>query len=355
MFLKRDSLTLAEAYLSGHFDVDGDLEPMFKLAEDLAEWNHTASIGLKLKLAAGLIKLPQLDMQRPRRWREPAHLSGHPHSIARDKAAVAYHYNVATEFYAGFLDDNMVYSSAIFGSEDESLDQAQIRKLDDVCQQLKLQPGQRLLDVGCGWGGLMIHAAREYGVEVLGITLSQPQADEANRRIAEAGLEDRCRAIVSDYRELTEFGTFDAIASIEMFEHVGRQMLVTYFTQAFNLLKTGGLFLNQGTTIEADETLRRYPAFIKQYVFPDGEALPIHVSIRACEAAGFEVLNSRSLREHYVRTCRHWVKNLDRARAELIDIVGEPTWRVWRLYTGVCGHGFHAGRTNCYQTLMRKN
>ncbi|RYG55768.1 methyltransferase domain-containing protein, partial [bacterium] len=165
----------------------------------------------------------------------------------------------------------------------------------------------------------------------------------------------KCRVIVADYREMTDFGTFDAISSIEMFEHVGREMLVTYFTQALKLLKPGGLFFNQGTTVESDDARRRYPAFIKQYVFPDGEVVPIHVSIRASEESGFEVLNVKSIREHYVRTCAQWAENLENVHESVVDYVGEPTWRVWRLYTAVSAHGFRIGRLNCYQTLMRKN
>ncbi len=353
MFLKRDSLTLAEAYLLGHFDVEGELEPMFFLAEDMA--NMSLTFGHKLRLAHGLTKLPRLHVKRPRRWRERAHLHGKPHSLERDKAAVAYHYNVATEFYAAFLDKNMVYSSALYECEGEDLDAAQTRKLDDVCRQLKLEPGQKILDVGCGWGGLLIHAARHYGVDATGITLSPPQAEEANRRIREAGLEGQCRAVVQDYREVDNEGGFDAIASIEMFEHVGREMLITYFSQALKLLKPGGLFLNQGTTVETEDARRRYPAFIKSYIFPDGEVVPIHVSIRASEESGFEVLNVRSLRKHYERTCAQWVKNLDEAHDYTVDLVGEPTWRAWRLYVGASGHGFRVGRCNCYQTLMRKN
>ncbi|HEX8464172.1 MAG TPA: cyclopropane-fatty-acyl-phospholipid synthase family protein [Abditibacterium sp.] len=353
MFERQDALNLAEAYLFDHFDFEGDLSALFGLSEEMARLQLPPL--KKMQLASLLFRLPRTHAKRPRRWRERAHLSGKPHSIERDKAAVAYHYNVATEFYAAFLDRNMVYSCGIFEDENESLDDAQVRKLDDVCQQLKLQPGQKLLDVGCGWGGLMIHAAKNYGVEATGITLSGPQADEANTRIQAAGLEGRCRAIVADYREISDFESFDAIASIEMFEHVGREMLTTYFSQALRLLKKGGLFLNQGTTVETDDAKRRYPAFIKQYVFPDGEVLPIHVSIRASEESGFEVLNVRSLRMHYAKTCFHWVKNLEKSHERALEFVGEPTWRVWRLYTAVSGHGFQIGRLNCYQTLMRKN
>lgn len=353
MFLKRDALTLAEAYLLEYFDVDGDIEPMFDIAESMAaypfSWAH------KLRLAGCLIRLPKIPLKLPRRWRKRAALTGKPHSIERDKAAVAYHYNVANEFYKAFLDRNMVYSCGIFADNDSDLDAAQERKLDDVCQQLQLKPGQKLLDVGCGWGGLLIHAVKHYGVEATGITLSPPQAEEANFRLKQAGLDGKTKAILCDYRELQEWESFDAIASIEMFEHVGLEMLETYFTQTRKMLKTGGLFLNQGTTVETDDGRRRHPAFIKQYIFPDGEVLPIHVSIKAAEESELEVVNMRSLRLDYVTTCAHWVRNLDAAREELSEMVGEPTWRAWRLYTGVSGHGFRVGRLNCYQTLMRKN
>lgn len=353
MFERQDALNLAEAYLFDHFDFEGDMTALFDLSEEMARL--PLPLLKKAQLAAMLMRLPRVHIKQPRRWRERAHLSGRPHSIERDKAAVAYHYNVAPEFYEALLDKNMVYSCGLFAHHDESLDDAQIRKLDDVCRQLNLQPGQKLLDVGCGWGGLMIHAAKHYGVEAVGITLSGPQADKANARIKAEGLEGKCRAIVADYREMSDWESFDAISSIEMFEHVGREMLTTYFTQAFQLLKKGGLFLNQGTTVETDDALRRYPAFIKQYVFPDGEVLPIHVSIRASEESGFEVLNVRSLREHYVKTCAHWVKNLEDCHEAMMEHVGEPTWRIWRLYTAVSSHGFRIGRLNCYQTLMRKN
>jgi cyclopropane-fatty-acyl-phospholipid synthase len=353
MFEKQDALNLAEAYLFDHFNFEGDLAVLFDVSEQMGKVE--LSLAKKAKLASMLLRLPRVHTKKPRSWRGRAQLSGKQHSIERDKAAVAYHYNVATDFYKAFLDKNMVYSCGIFGSPDESLDDAQVRKLDEICKLLQLKPGQKILDVGCGWGGFLIHACKHYGVEGIGITLSQPQADEANERIKAAGLESKCRVIVADYREMTDFGTFDAIASIEMFEHVGREMLVTYFTQALNLLKPGGLFFNQGTTVETDDARRRYPAFIKQYVFPDGEVVPIHVSIRASEESGFEVLSVKSIREHYVRTCAQWAENLENVHESVVEYVGEPTWRVWRLYTAVSAHGFRIGRLNCYQTLMRKN
>ena len=351
MFMAHNGITLAETYLRDLWDFEGDRDAMFELIESIGALPYSALT--KLHLGAQLLRLPKPHMTQPRRWRPRAHLSGRPHSIERDRQAVAYHYNVGTDFYAEFLDPNLIYSCAVYAPGD-TLQQAQARKLDGVCRDLKLAPGQNFLDVGCGWGGLIIHAARNYGVKALGITLSQPQADEANRRIREAGLESCCRAIVCDYREIVERDGFDAIASIEMFEHVGRAMLETYFQRAIQLLKPGGLFLNQGTTVQIEEGRKNYPSFIKQYVFPDGEVLPIEVSLAACEKVGFQVLSNVSLREHYVKTCDEWVRQLEENRPRAAEIVGEPTWRVWHLYTAISGYSFRTGRCNCYQTLLRK-
>ena len=352
MFMAHNGITLAETYIRDLWDWEGDREAMFELIEAIGAQSYSAA--RKLHLGAQLLRLPRPHLAQPRRWRTRARLHGKPHSIERSRAAVAYHYNVGTEFYAEFLDSNMIYSSGVFQNGD-TLDQAQTRKLDGICQALQLKPGQQVLDVGCGWGGFILHAAQHYGVEVTGITLSQPQCDEANRRIAEAGLQETCRAIVCDYREIAKWEHFDAIASIEMFEHVGREMLETYFDRARRLLKPGGLFLNQGTTVQIEEGRKNYPSFIKQYVFPDGEVLPIEVSIAASEKAGLEVLSNLSIREHYVQTCDAWVKNLEENYATASAIVGDPTWRIWHLYTAISSYSFRTGRCNCYQTLMKKS
>ena len=352
MFIAHNGITLAETYIRDLWDWEGDREAMFELIEAIGAEPYSNL--RKLHLGAQLLRLPRPHVAQPRRWRKRAQLHGKPHSIERSREAVAYHYNVGTDFYAEFLDANMIYSSGIF-EEGDTLEQAQIRKLDGICQSLKLQNGQRVLDVGCGWGGFILHAAQNYGVEVTGITLSQPQADEANRRIAQAGLEKTCRAVVCDYREIADWEHFDAIASIEMFEHVGREMLETYFDRARKLLKPGGLFLNQGTTVQIEEGRKNYPSFIKQYVFPDGEVLPIETSIAASEKVGFEVLSNISIREHYVKTCDAWVKNLEEKYESASQIVGDPTWRIWHLYTAISGYSFRTGRCNCYQTLMKKS
>lgn len=355
MFARQDALSVAESYLLDMCDVEGDWNAMFDFGEEMSRFMATLALRQKSALGWMLLKLPRPQLPRPKGWREAARLKGKRGSIERAREAVAYHYNVPTEFYAAFLDPNMTYSCAVYKDEVQSLGEAQIHKFEGICRALKLQPGQRLLDVGCGWGGFLIYAAKNYGVDVTGITLSESQAEEATRRIKEEGLESSCRVYLKDYRELSEGESFDAIASIEMFEHVGKELLPTYFSQARHLLKAGGLFFNQGTTVETDDDKKRYPSFIKRYVFPDGEIVPVHLSIRASEEAGLEVLQVQSIRPHYARTCTQWARNLELMPLDLREKYGEPIWRIWHLYMAVSGHGFRIGRLNCYQTLMRRN
>jgi cyclopropane-fatty-acyl-phospholipid synthase len=274
--------------------------------------------------------------------------------MERDRQAVTYHYDVSNDFYTLWLDRHMVYSCAYFASADEELDTAQARKLDYLCCKLRLHPGARLLDIGCGWGGLVIHAARRYGVEALGITLSQPQADLASERIREAGLAGHCRVEVRDYRQLDQADGFDKLVSVGMFEHVGEALLPTYFRQAWRLLRPGGVFLNHGIARQATDPAVTSPTFTNRYVFPDGELAPIHVTLRHAEEAGFEVRDVESLREHYALTLRHWVRRLEAAHEQALLFVDEPTYRVWRLFMSGSAHGFQVGRLNLYQTLLVK-
>jgi cyclopropane-fatty-acyl-phospholipid synthase len=234
------------------------------------------------------------------------------------------------------------------------LDGAQENKLEHICRKLRLRPGQRLLDIGCGWGGLIIYAAQHYGVDATGITLSQPQADLANQRIAQAGLEDRCRAVVRDYRELDVAQGFDALASIGMFEHVGAARLQTYFHQAWRLLRTGGLFLNHGITRRVGDPILQRRTFSSTYVFPDCELVPISTSLRIAESVGFEVRDVESLREHYAFTLRHWVRRLEAEHKRALQFVDEPTYRVWRLFMSGSAYSFTIGRLNVHQALLVK-
>ncbi len=351
MFLPGTELGLAEAYLYNDFDIEGDIEQVFVLADDLVE--RTEGWKKKVALARQLLRLPSVD-EHNFGARPPAKLSGQQHSIDRDRKAVRYHYDVSNDFYQLYLDKRMVYSCAYFEHESDSLDQAQEQKLDLICRKLRLQPGQRLLDLGCGWGGLVILAAQRYGVDATGITLSEPQAELANQRIKEAGLADRCRVQVLDYREIDAEGYFDALSSVGMFEHVGSALLPTYFAQARHLLKPGGVFLNHGIARTANERPASGPDFSNTYVFPDGELLPISETLNAAERADFEVRDVESLREHYAMTLRHWVRNLEAHHDEALQYVDEPTYRVWRLFMSGSAHGFTTGRLNLYQSLLVK-
>ena len=351
MFLRGTELALAEAYLYDDFDIEGKIEAVFDLADYLGQ--RKAGIGEKLRLAWDLLRLPTGPIRTQGR-RGPARLGSRAHSVKRDRQAVTYHYDVSNEFYALWLDQRMVYSCAYFADPREDLDPAQERKLDYLCRKLRLQGGQRLLDVGCGWGGLVIHAAQHYGVDATGITLSQPQADLANERIARAGLSDCCRVLVRDYREMNQVSDYDALVSVGMFEHVGAALLPTYFGKSWQLLKPGGVFLNHGIATTPKQQEQGSSPFSRTYVFPDGELVPISTTLKSAERVGFEVRDVESLREHYALTLRHWVRRLEARRDQALQFVDQPTFRVWRLFMSGSAHGFSVGRLNVYQALLLK-
>lgn len=351
MLLPGTEMGLVEAYLYDDVDILGEIESIYSLGETLSE--KTANWKKKLSAARDLLRLP--DRQNPRESRRgPAKLSGKLHSLERDRQAIAYHYNVSNDFYALFLGQRMVYSAAYFRTPEDALDLAQEQKLEHICRKLGLKPGQRLLDIGCGWGGLVMYAAQHFGVDATGITLSQPQAELANRRIAEAGLVDRARVLLQDYREVEGDGAYDALVSVGMFEHVGEALLPVYFERAYRLLKPRGTFLNHGIARRAVAKGWDPQSFSNAYVFPDGELEPISLSLRAAEQAGFEVRDVESLREHYALTLRRWLGNLERRHAEALQFVDEPTYRVWRVFISGSAHGFAHGRLNVYQSLLVK-
>jgi len=277
--------------------------------------------------------------------------------LERDRRAVTFHYDASNDFYRLWLDRRMVYSCAYFPSQDEDLDVAQERKLDYLCRKLRLRPGQRLLDIGCGWGALVIHAAKHFGVRAEGLTLSEPQVEWARARIAEAGLTNEATIDLRDYREISPDGSqlYDAIVSVGMAEHVGREKLPGYFSAAHRALKPGGVFLNQA--IGEDVVARpdnRNGSFIEQYIFPDGDIPPLPNMLRAAESAGFEIRDVENLREHYALTLGHWLRRLERHHAEALSFVDEATYRVWRLYLAGSVHGFRRGHIAVYQTLLAK-
>ena len=248
----------------------------------------------------------------------------------------------------------MVYSCAYFATPDDDLDTAQERKLEYICRKLRLRPGERLLDIGCGWGGLVIYAAQRYEVEAYGITLSQPQAELAQQRIQEAGLTEHCRVEVRDYRDINEANSFDKIVSVGMFEHVGEKLLPTYFRQAWHLLRPGGVFLNHGIASDTTLQAQQGTSFVSTYVFPDGELVPVSSTLRAAEVSGFEVRDVESLREHYTLTLRHWLRRLESNADEARRLTSDITYRIWRLYIAGSAYSFQIGRNNIYQALLTK-
>ena len=365
MLLPPSELALTESYIFGDVDIEGDLEAAADLGDIAA--SRLRSPRALLHLARHVMALPRDEAENSadRTLTRSAHLSGRRHTTRRDREAVRFHYNVGNAFYALWLDAKMVYSCAYFAREADDLDQAQESKLEHICRKLRLKPGERLLDIGCGWGGLIMHAARRYGVFALGITLSDAQAETARERIAAAGLGDRCHVELRDYRQLAREPRFDKISSVGMVEHVGAQRLDDYFASAWGALRPGGLFLNHGiVSIAGSRPESRWSrvagrvwkrgAFIDRYVFPDGELVPAATVIASAEKAGFELRDVESLREHYVRTLRHWVHRLESHREEAIALAGEPTYRVWRLYMAASAYGFRTGRIGIIQSLLAK-
>ena len=370
MFRPPIELSLGEAFIHSDFDIEGDIFSAFSLVDIIA--TRTLKPGEVASMARELLSLPR---PRPAQaiGRGPAHLSGIRHSRERDRADIQYHYDVGDNFYALWLDRRMQYSCAYFPTGQEDLDTAQERKLEHICRKLRLQPGERLLDIGCGWGGLAMYAAEKYGVYVLGVTLSKNQAEYANERIAQAQLGERASVELKDYRDLGA-ETFDKIVSVGMFEHVGRDHLPEYFAHAHRLLKPGGLFLNHGISCRAavrntpsavqdgreesawqkfvERRLLGAGSFVQRYVFPDGELAPVSEVNTIAEAAGFEVRDVENLREHYALTLRQWVNRLEARRDEAVKAVGEVTYSTWRLYMSASVHGFESGNINVNQTLL---
>ncbi len=365
MLLPPNELSIVESYLSGDMDVDGDLESATDLGDAIAMRLHSPRT--LARIVRHLVALPtgepapSVHDARAEHYVEPI---GKRHEAARDRAAIRYHYDVGNDFYQLWLDRRMVYSCAYFHRPDYTLDEAQRAKLDLVCRKLRLHPGERLLDVGCGWGALIMHAVEHYGVTALGITLSDAQATLARERIAAAGLADRCRVEIRDYRALGDL-RFDKISSVGMVEHVGVENLPTYFASLYRALVPGGLLLNHGiVSVDAahpgtrwtwlESRLWKRNAFIEQYVFPDGRLGPLHAVIAAAEAEGFETRDAESLREHYALTLRAWVDRLLREKDRAIAIAGERVFRTWRLYMTASAHFFAKGNINIVQTLLAR-
>lgn len=339
-------LAAGRTFGAGLLDVDGDLES----AVDALFRARLTMRGRDLFRLMGLLRRLPKESLPPLR---EAKLRGRVHSRSRDRAAIGFHYDQPISFYRSFLDREMVYSCAYWDDGVETLDGAQAAKIEYTLRKLRLTPGERLLDMGCGWGALVLHAARE-GAQVLGITLSRLQYEEVQRRLAAAGLGDRARVELRDYRELRG-EQFDKIVSIGMFEHVGRARFGEYFQAAHGALRPGGLFMNHAIADQSGGSRGgRAGDFLDRFIFPDGELVSISESSSAAEAVGFEVRDVENLREHYTKTLRAWVANLERNRAEAIAAAGETSYRLWRLYMAGSAQGFNVGRIGVYQSLLAK-
>ena len=336
-------LTPGRAFVAGLIGIEGDLESAID-----ALMHALASIGTlrALRLARLLRKLPDTPLPSLRE----ARLRGRAHSPARDRAAIEFHYDQPVEFYRTFLGSDLMYSCAYFDDGIDTLDDAQQAKIDYILRKVQLQSGERLLDIGCGWGGLILRAASRFGARAIGITLSRTQYDETRRRIAAQGL--GAEVHLRDYRELGE-ARFDKIVSVGMFEHVGRRKFGAYFKAAFGALRPGGLFLNHAIARqESPSGDGKARGFMDRLIFPDGELVRISTAIAHAEAAGFEVRDVENLREHYVRTLRAWAANLERNWARAAASAGEHAVRAWRLYLAGSAQGFRCGRLGVFQTLL---
>jgi cyclopropane-fatty-acyl-phospholipid synthase len=351
MLLPGTEAGAGEAYLDLAFDLEGNIEAAFELADHLME--RTNGWTKKLELGHLLLQLPDRPSSCDGHKRQ-AQLNGDCHSLKRDREAISFHYNVSNDFYALWLDKQMAYSCAYFHQPTDDLETAQISKFDHICQKLALRPGQRLLDIGCGWGGLILYAARNYGVEAEGITLSHHQMEYVQERIKGEGMVGRVSVRLQDYRELPEDCSYDAIASVGMVEHVGRGKLSTYFGKALRLMKPGGLFLNHGIGLGPVILPGESGSFIQYHVFPDSDLVSIGDMLKAGEGQGWEIRDVESLREHYALTLRQWIVRLEANHDSALRYVDEGTYRIWRLYMAGCAHNFQLGRVSIYQTLLAK-
>jgi len=342
-----NQLGLGRAWVAGDLDVEGDLERALRASERFRDLR--LGLGDRLASALAAARAGALRLKRPAPPAIEAHFDGRLHSLRRDRVAVRHHYDVSNHFYRLVLGPSMVYSCAYFASPTDSLDEAQERKLEVICRKLRLGAGERLLDVGCGWGSLVIYAAREHSVNAVGITLSEPQAELARRRIREAGLEHRCEVRVQDYREVKD-GPYDKIASVGMYEHVGQARLDEYMRQLSDLVRPGGLILNHGI-VRLAPAPRHKDTFIWRYVFPDGELHPVGRVVQSMERSGLEVRDAESLREHYALTLHRWIENLATHRDAAVAEAGAERERIWRLYMIGSALAFERGDISVQQLL----
>ncbi len=340
-----NDLGMARAYVSEQLDIEGDLYAALRAiaSHDFAAVSWVEKVRLFRSVGLSNLRRPPVPAQE-------AHLSGRRHSKQRDAAAISYHYDVSNDFYRMVLGPSMAYTCALYPTQDASLEEAQAAKFDLVCRKLGLQPGMRLLDVGCGWGGMVLHAVREYGVTAVGVTLSRKQAEWGAKAVAEAGLTGRAEVRFGDYRDVRERG-FDAVSSIGLTEHIGEAQLGAYFRFLRSRLRDGGRLLNHCITRFDGQQRARAGGFIDHYIFPDGELEGPGRIIDEMNNGGFEIQHEENLRQHYAMTLRDWSANLDQRWDDAVAEVGEAKARIWRLYLAASRVGFDLNRIQLHQVL----
>jgi cyclopropane-fatty-acyl-phospholipid synthase len=338
-------LGLARAYVMGDIEVEGDL---YTALSSLAvqDFNLPISEQIKLLRELGGVRL----LRPPPKPAQEVRLRGRLHSKARDRQAISHHYDVSNKFYEWLLGPSMAYTCAVYPHSGATLEEAQFAKFDLVARKIGLRPGMRLLDVGCGWGGMVMHAARHYGVRALGVTLSRRQAEWAQKAIAESGLSELAEVRHLDYRDVEE-SEFDAISSIGLTEHVGMKQLPAYFEFLHRRLRPGGRLLNHCITVPSNDTGVQKRGFITRYIFPDGELTGVGKLVSTMHDTGFEVRHEENLREHYALTTGAWSENLDAHWDECVAEVGLAKAKVWRLYLAGVRLGFERNTVQLHQVL----
>jgi cyclopropane-fatty-acyl-phospholipid synthase len=340
-------LRLSQEFIVGNLDVSGDLEAVMTFSDEVMSFE----IGTvdRVKLAYHLSRMPRDGRRMPRIG---PHLDGPVGSRERVREAIRYHYDLPAAFWSAWLDPYMQYTCGYFESEEEDLDPAQERKLERICRKLGLRSGQRLLDIGCGWGGLMSYVLQHYDVEIIGITLSESQADHARQTLERHDLPRRWRVEITDFRDAGHLGEFDAITGVGVMEHIGSALIEDYFASVKAALHPGGRFLNQAIGTCARLDLRNGHSFMDTYIFPDTEVIPIARTLDVGERTGLEVRDVENLREHYVHTLRNWRRRLEMRSDRIVELVGEEMYRAFRLYLGACAHDFAVGRLAIYQSVF---
>ncbi|MEM9214812.1 MAG: cyclopropane-fatty-acyl-phospholipid synthase family protein [Cyanobacteria bacterium P01_F01_bin.150] len=347
------TLALAELYMGGRVDIVGEIEAMLPLVDYLItlkpKWSDVLPVAVKL-----LKFSDNSNHQNGQISHEPAVVSGDPKSRQRVGDAIKYHYDQPSEFWQLWLDPYMQYTCAYFQDEDDDLATAQLQKMDYICRKLRLQPGDRFLDLGCGWGGLAVYAAKHYQVQSVGITISKYQAEYAQNWIKREGLDDICRVELGDFRDALNFEKFDKVAGVGILEHLTSHLINEYFETAWTCLNPGGIFLNHATGSVARQPTRKGKSFMHRYIFPNTELIPINDVLAVADRTGFEIRDLENLREHYRLTLIRWLKNFEANSSQVLEFMDKSAYRAYQLYFVGCIYDFNIGRNNLYQSLYVK-